>query len=212
MGKKPIAAGLCAAIVGLTAYAHAAPVLTSSLSAWKSRVASWAETTDLGAANNSPIVGFNMVGGGFTAVNSVVRQIGHGWVTWSGGYAGQILADYDSSVVAFAFNSANDVFGFFAEPNPFSVVEITLETSDGSRLTQAVNGDGGAAFFGWTGGAVNGFTLSSVADFGVGDFYSTGSGATVVVSNAPEPTPWAMIILGLGGLGVLARRARRAVA
>ena len=210
MAKTFIAAWVCSGVVGMAAYAQAAPVLTGSLAAWKSRVGSWVETTDLGAANNSPIIGFNVGGGGFAAVTSVVRQIGHGWVTWSGGYAGQILADYDSSVVVFAFGSANDGFGFFAEPDPFAVINITLETSDGSRLTQAVNGAGGAAFFGWTGGAVNGFTLSSPADFGVGDFYSGGT-VNAVVSNVPEPAPWAMMIVGLGGLGVLARRARRAV-
>jgi len=44
------------------------------------------------------------------------------------------------------------------QPNLFGFFTLTLDT--GSTITQSVDGDGGAAFFGWSDLAVTSFTMS----------------------------------------------------
>ncbi|HEY5290004.1 MAG TPA: PEP-CTERM sorting domain-containing protein, partial [Caulobacteraceae bacterium] len=174
--------------IGVASGAQAA-VLTGSLSGWETTVGTWGETTNLGAADGTSITGFTTVDGVLVSVNDQVHSIGDGWATWSGGYTGQVLADYSSLSVSYTLGSGVKGFGMFIEPDPFSVIDITLTTSDGSTLTQAVNGNGGAEFFGWTGGGITSFTVTSTSDFAVGDFFS---------ARVPEPATWAMMLLGIG--------------
>ena len=94
--------------------------------------------------------------------------------TWCCGYTGQVLADYSSTSVSYTLGTTPvKAFGFFAEPDPYEILAITLDLSDGGTVTQDVNGEGGASFFGWVGGGVTGFTVSSSTDFAVGDLYSS---------------------------------------
>ncbi len=97
-------------------------------------------------------------------------------------------------------------FGFFAEPDDsLSLHDITMTTSDGSSLTETVDGMGGASFFGWTGTGITSFTLSSDNDFATGDFFS----AAVVAATAPEPASWTLMLLGFGALGGSIRTSRK---
>jgi hypothetical protein len=84
--------------------------------------------------------------------------------------------------------------GFFIEPNVMQSFNITLGLSSGPMLSQSVNGDGGAQFFGWVGTDVTSFTVTapSTADgFGMGDFFS---------STHPHAIPGPTIGAGLPGL------------
>ncbi|MBV8220928.1 MAG: PEP-CTERM sorting domain-containing protein [Solirubrobacterales bacterium] len=160
------------------------------------------ETTLLGVPDGSSISGFTTADGVSVAVDEVVHSIGDGWNTWCCGYVGQVLSDYESTSVPFTLNTPVDGFGFFAEPDPYAVLSITLTLSDGGSLTQPVDGYGGASFFGWAGRDVTGFTVSSATAFAVGDFFS---------ANVPEPSTWAMALLGFAGLGFAGYRKRSAL-
>lgn len=193
------AAALCVAGASTAANAE---VLTGSLATWQTTMGAWSETTSFGVPNHTAISGFTTVDGVGVGVDSVVRQIGDGWATWCCGYGGQILADYSSTSVTFTLLNPVKGFGLFVEPDPFGAHDITLTTSSGQFLTQSVEGYAGAAFFGWTGSGVTGFTLSSAQDFGAGDVFSQGGAV-------PEPATWAFMLMGFGGLGAMLRVSRR---
>ena len=201
--KAALVASAAIGVIGFGAQSQAA-VLTGSLSGWESTVGTWSETTNFGVADGTNISGFTTADGVPVSVNEQVHSIGDGWATWSGGYTGQVLADYSSTSVTYALGKSVKGFGLFVEPDPFQLIDITLNTSDGSSLTQAVQGDSGAQFFGWTGGGITSFTLSSSTDFAAGDVFSA--------VGVPEPATWAMMLLGFGGLGAALRGSRRKLA
>ena len=76
-------------------------------------------------------------------------------------------------------------------------------TENGSSTSAA---DGSAIFIGWSGGPITTlqFTLTSAAfnpnDFAIG---------TVALSSVPEPSTWAMMLLGFAGLGFAGFRTRK---
>jgi PEP-CTERM motif-containing protein len=91
--------------------------------------------------------------------------------------------------------------GMFIEPNQFAVFDVTLLLSTGATITQAVNGSGGAAFFGYTGSDVTRVTISSTdtSGFAYGDFFTT-------PVQAPEPASIMLLGTGLLALGGRFRR------
>jgi hypothetical protein len=128
-----------------------------------------------------------------------VLTIGSGWATWSGGYTGDVLYSLGATSVSATFGDGGILggFGFEAEPNPFQVWDITLQLATGDTLTQAVQGDSGAKFFGWTSDmAVVGFDISSGRDFAIGRF----------VSAVPEPATLLLFGSGLIALSGLGRK------
>ncbi len=108
--------------------------------------------------------------------------------------------------VTFSFSSPLDVWGFEAQPNPFEVLDITVEFFDGAALvgsiTRAVDGEGGARLFAAAADAGEKFTsvrIFSEADFAV---------AQLRYNIVPEPATWAMLIAGFGMIGFAMRRRR----
>ncbi|MEZ4484560.1 MAG: PEP-CTERM sorting domain-containing protein [Syntrophotaleaceae bacterium] len=113
-----------------------------------------------------------------------------------------VLYSNGADAVTGTFSSGIFAFGLEMEPNPFSIHDMTLLLSDGSSLTQAVNGDSGAAFFGFTSDlAISAITLSIAEelDFAFGE---------MVVGAAPVPEPSTILLLGCGllGLGYFGRK------
>jgi len=198
---KALALSVAAGALGFGG-ATSAATFTGSLSDWETAAGTWAETTNYGVPDGTTITGFTTTDGVPVSVDEQVHSIGDGWATWSGGYTGQVLADYSSTSVTYTLGAGVTGFGFFAEPDEFDTFDITLTTADGS-LTQAVQGDAGAEFFGWTGSGITSFTVSSSDDFAVGDFYDTTAPLSV-----PEPAMWAMMLAGIAGLGAALRRRR----
>jgi PEP-CTERM motif-containing protein len=188
--------------VGTTS--QAAVTTYNSLSAWEAAAGTFAETTSLGASDSATINSFTTTDGIVVTSHGTVLAIGDGWGTWSGGYTGQVLWA-NATLVNFGLGSAVTGFGMFVEPDEHDVFDITLTTSGGGTITESVNGDGGAAFFGWTGAGVTSFTLSSADDFAAGDFFSA-SGST---GGVPEASTWALMLLGFGGVGATLRASRR---
>jgi hypothetical protein len=87
-------------------------------------------------------------------------------------------------------------FDLYVEPNPFAIFDITVTAQDGTTtsLTQAVNGNAGAKYFGFygTGGdLIDKITVSSSVDFAVGQL------------RLGEPVPEPASVLGLLAIGVL---------
>jgi hypothetical protein len=136
--------------------------------------------------------------------------VGVGWATWSHGYTGDVYPTYDdpSTWVTLTMPTGTKAFYFYAEPDPFEVWTITATADDGTQLSQDVNGDSGAAGFGFYGDAMTNLAsidVTSGTDFAVGEF-GIASGAI--------PEPASLIVWSLlGGLGVaLAWRRRKAAA
>jgi hypothetical protein len=195
-----------------------ATTMYSSESAWDTAVTYHVGTSITGDADGSQPASVTLAAGtklsGFSSTITT-HIVGTSWSTWPGqpGSNGTTVYNDGTSLsmnvapgTIFAFGQFHPVnaFGFYIEPDPFSVFDITLTLSDGSTLTQSVDGNGGAQFFGYTGGGVTSLTISSAADFGFGEF----SEGSVV----PEPATWALMIGGFGLAGVALRRRHMAVA
>ena len=200
MDRKIFILGLAATTV-LSAPAHAVTTFTD-LSSWQSSVASYERDTDYGV-NYNDISSVSLNGGADISFSAPVniRNIGGGWSTWSGGYTGQVLYSIGATSITGTFNSAVGAFGFFSEPDPYSVHKFTLNLSDGSSVSGDFNGASGAGFLGWAGAGITGFTISSDVSFAFGDFY-----VGQVQSAVPEPESWAMMIVGFGLVGAAMRR------
>jgi hypothetical protein len=190
-------------ILAASSGAKATVIMENSLPAWQSAAGDWSETTNFGVSAFSYVTNFTTTNGvnvsvetGNSSYYETVFDIGAGWGTWPGNYKGQLLGDYLVTSVTYTLNTPVNGFGLFVEPDPFAVTDITMTTSTGASLTQGLSGDAGAAFFGWTGAGVTSFTLSSSADFAAGDIFSS-----VATSAAPEPSTWAMMLLGFVSLG-----------
>jgi hypothetical protein len=196
-----------------------ATTMYSSESAWDTAVTYHVGTSITGDADGShPTTVTLAAGTKLSNFSSPITThiVGTSWSTWPGqpGSNGTTVYNDGTSLsmkitdgAIFAFGQFHPVnaFGFYIEPDPFSVYNITLTLSDGSNLTQSVDGNAGAKFFGWTDGGVTSLTISSAADFGFGQF-SEGSVAV------PEPATWALMIGGFGLAGMALRRRRMVVA
>jgi len=90
-----------------------------------------------------------------------------------------------------------------------STFDITLHLSDGSEITQSVNGDGGADFFGWVGSGITGITITTTDDggFAFGDFFE---GFAPGAEKVPEPLTLSLFGAGLAGAAALRRRRKSA--
>jgi hypothetical protein len=124
------------------------------------------------------------------------------WATWSHGYTGPVLASEGLSSIRMDFGRSIYGFGFYAEPNQFSVFDVTMGLSIGVTQTKSVDGYAGAAFFGFLDGGVDWVEISTTdgSGFAFGEMVMAESYRAV-----PEPTT--MILFGLGtvGLGVVRR-------
>jgi hypothetical protein len=99
-----------------------------------------------------------------------------GWATWSHGYLGDVyqVSGGGTAVTMTLPVLKTKAFYFYAEPNPFAVINITATTDDGTTSGPIpVNGNGGARYFGFfTLGAdtIASITVTSTANFAVGEF------------------------------------------
>jgi hypothetical protein len=142
------------------------------------------------------------------------RDEGDGWsgiftpgeaLLWDQGVGPDITLTFGTPVSAAGATIQADFFGAYT-------AQITVNGAE----TFSVNGDntgaedGSAPFIGWSGGPITTlqFELTSAADapndFAIG---TVSLGTTTV----PEPSTWAMMLLGFAGLGFAGYRSRKAV-
>lgn len=111
----------------------------------------------------------------------------------------------------FTFTNAVSAFGFYL--SGVQLGNLTVSFVDGGQQSIGITNNGsGVQFFGASGfsSAVSGFTIGNTGDIiGVDDLRFTSANAAV-----PEPSVWAMMIVGFFGMGAMLRRAkaRRALA
>lgn len=203
------------AIAMLAGSAHAAIQTYSDESAWLADMSSHRITSTTTDAEFSMPASVTVAGGGsaLTSFSAPLTTyvVGSSWATWVNQPTTNGLPVYFSSDTTLSFNFQGgalsgtpvDSFGFYLESNIRSVFNVSLGLASGQSVTQTVDGNGGAKFFGWSGSAVNTVTLTAdpaSGGFAFGHFYE---GVTAPV---PEPETYAMLLAGLGVLGTVARR------
>jgi len=193
-----------AALLACSAFASPAfaQTLTTDLATWQAVAGSYLNDTSYGNEYDD-ISSLTLDGGPTLSFGAPVniRQIGSSWATWSGGYTGQVLYTNGANSITVNIAPTTTDFGFFAEPDSFGQYLIKLTLTGGGSVQQLVDGSAGAKFFGWNGGGVSSFTVTTADnDFAFGDFYYAGTSAV------PEPAGWAMLIGGFGLAGAAMRR------
>jgi hypothetical protein len=142
---------------------------------------------------------------------------GGGWATWSQapdsqrGAGGTLPVFYSNGATVLRFGLATpvNIFGFEAEPNPFTVHTMVAKFYDASdnllgTITQNVSGNSGARLFAAQSDVPIAYVVfSSNVDWAVGAFrYGTLGGPSPVI-----PEPGTMLLMGIGGLAIgLGRR------
>ena len=118
--------------------------------------------------------------------------------------------------ITFTFASVIDAFGIFVTGlQTDTVLGQTLTFDDGSSqtiLTPSSVG-GGGAFLGFTDFGKRVRSVTYVAEHPIeggsrGDVVGFDDLRFSTVAGAPEPATWAMLLIGFGGLGAMARRRR----
>lgn len=131
-----------------------------------------------------------------------ILTVGDTWGTWSHGFSGDVYAVDLNLPSPFAVTldlpASTSAFLFYAQPSPLGFFDVSAVLDDGTMLTQSVDGDGGAAGFGfWAapGGSLVSITVSSEFDYALGEFSIAG----VVV---PESGTFAVGLMALGLVGI----------
>jgi hypothetical protein len=212
-----------AATAVIASPAAAAVVLTDSYSTWLSEIGvtpisttqygqNFSTTSSVALTGNSfqPGLGYGSIG---LSSPAQILDVGNGWATWSNSYpapagdgnpyTGQVLYTQGLTDLTLTPNSVGSALGFQVEPNLFSPFDVTVTLSSGQTLTDTVNGNGGAQFFGYAGGEVASVKITSASDFAVGNF----------VQAAPGPIPGAgLLSLAFFILAGLKAKARQILA
>ncbi len=125
---------------------------------------------------------------GAVAFSQTVRHdvIGTGWASWSHGYAGSVY-DTGSSVnpttLTLTLASPVSAFYFYVESVNFAVFSFTATSQDGTEVTQTIDGNGGAAGFGFYTTGLDLISSISILSgdaegFAVGEFGGSGGSQT----------------------------------
>lgn len=141
-----------------------------------------------------------------------VRTVPGSWSTWSSPPFSEtstprVLWTQSRNLIALSFSSVVQTFGFEAEPNDFSVNPFTADFYNGASLVGSINlnvdGNAGARLF--AASSITGFdsvVITSTGDFA---FAQLRYGEEI----PPVPEPATMALVGVGLMGVLAKRRAR---
>jgi hypothetical protein len=130
------------------------------------------------------------------------RIIPSSWVSWSHGYTGEVyFTQAVSDAVPFSsltitLPSGIGAFDFYAQPNNFGLYSISAAASNGSILTQSINGVGGAKYFGFYSDDPSAY-LTSISISAQSQANGFAVGELRLANSIPSPT----LLPGLIGLG-----------
>jgi len=227
MGAKFINAVVASVALCIALPANASTTAYTDISIWKATVGSYVETTNFGVPDYTFISQFELDDGGPTLTlanpnGATAVSIGDGYSTWCCGYSGQVLRYYPTNYSPLTdtatgnFSTALNAFGIYIEPVDFLFYNVTFALSDGTTVTQAVNGNHGATFFGFVSTTgITSYTFTLTADppsSVVTDYNGFAIGDAFLGVATPLPTALPLFASGLGALGALGWRKRRKAA
>jgi hypothetical protein len=172
---------------------------TDNKETWESQVASnFAVISSDYGPTSTDLVNEQSTVPTITYPSGEVLVAGDTWATWSGGYTGDVVYFPGSTQVTFSLKGAV-AFGFEVEPDQFETESLTVTLSNGQSqtITDDVNGQSGAQFFGFVGTGITSVTITdnSGDSFAIGDFdiqeslgidYRATSASDPLVSAAPS--------------------------
>lgn len=150
-----------------------------------------------------------------SATETIADVSVNGWSTWGAppdteSSTPRVLHDpgYNPAAtsITLSFSDGVQTFGLEAEPDPFSVHNITLDFYNGATLlgsiTRSIDGNSGARLLAGTsdGALITSAVLSSDTDFAFGQ---------VRAAEVPEPATFALFGTGIGALLLAVRRRQR---
>jgi hypothetical protein len=134
-------------------------------------------------AVGAPVAGVTGPSGPISFSPTLTHQvIGDGWQTWSNGYGGDVYTTGDAQSATVTLPSGTSAFYLYAEPDEFSPFSVTATAQDGtSSGPETVDGDAGAAYFGFYG--TDGATISTITVSTAGDDFAIGEFGIAAVTN-----------------------------
>jgi hypothetical protein len=212
--KFSVVLTVCAAILVLASKsAQASLVMYDTRTAWEAAVGTAQDLSIGSILGNIPAstpIGPDVDHTMTFSVDLSRRQVGTsgltGWSTWSGGLTPVVIYTNGLSSLTGTFSGGGPrAFGLEMEPNNFGVYNMNFLV-DGVTLTQGVNGDHGARFFGYVADhSIPTMTLSADPN---AEGFAFGRVVYADVGNV-VPEPATMILFSLGGAGMLLRRRSR---
>ncbi len=92
---------------------------------------------------------------------------------WSHGYTGDVYWTATDSLLELKLPAQTGAFYFYAQPGPNSVMKTITASSNGTTVSQDVEWNGGASYFGFYADGtdtISSITITSSTDFAVGEF------------------------------------------
>jgi PEP-CTERM motif-containing protein len=145
---------------------------------------------------------------GLACVSNVTLGNTFGFNVSSADGNGKFLAfSGDGQAIDFANTVPTHSFGFFATGLQGNDISISFNDGSAETLTVVGNTNGGPQYFGFTDtAAFNAITLLGPAGSDAWGIDQISFNVTGVTSPVPEPSTWAMMILGFAGVGFMTYR------
>ena len=209
--RRALMTAFAATAIGL---ATATPAAATTLQLCTSGASCVSGTTNvnLGAyTNTTPVFGTVGIGGDsvrFTSNGSSTLLDTNTGAATIFTHDGSLLTQLTFTLLTGTFTSAE--FNLLSgSPTSFNV---TLTASDGTTTVIPVSNSNGSNIFDVIGGAGQSYTSASFSTTG-GAGFNTFKQLRLVLgpgsAPAPEPSTWALMLLGFGGIGMAMRRSRR---